>query len=348
MSAAAPPPPQSLRMHAPAPEKTGGFDGKRAYAQVAKQVAFGPRPAGSPALAQTQEYLLAELKSYGCTIESRRLQLGHSCRPHRHEKYLGEDSWRQARRNSPRHPLRHQAPRKFRGRRRRRLFHRRDARTGSHALPAARQYTVWIAFFDGEEAVRSRMAGSRQPLRQPRNGRTLRQQRRPHENKSLPSRRHRRQAAIRTSSAKPTPPKRLNDLVWETAHQLGYQNIFVDTEFRRRRRSPDHFSTRHVPSVDVIDLDNGPNGDVYYWHTPQDTLDKISPKSLAIVGHVFLESVKQLQVEVRVLWHSLQAVLLRPQSKLRYFHCRSEFAERSLYSRLARLLAASCFDADSD
>jgi hypothetical protein len=32
-----------------------------------------------------------------------------------------------------------------------------------------------------------------------------------------------------------------------------------------------------------------------YWHTPQDTLDKISPKTQAIVGHVFLESVKQLQ-----------------------------------------------------
>jgi hypothetical protein len=32
-----------------------------------------------------------------------------------------------------------------------------------------------------------------------------------------------------------------------------------------------------------------------YWHTTQDALDKISPKTLAIVGHVFLESVKQLQ-----------------------------------------------------
>src|SRR5271155_2056418 len=54
---------------APPPDKTGGFDGKRAYAAVAKQVSFGPRPAGSPALAQTQDYLLTELKSYGCTVE---------------------------------------------------------------------------------------------------------------------------------------------------------------------------------------------------------------------------------------------------------------------------------------
>src|SRR5208282_3917796 len=33
---------------APAAEKTDGFDGKRAYEQVAKQVSFGPRVAGSP------------------------------------------------------------------------------------------------------------------------------------------------------------------------------------------------------------------------------------------------------------------------------------------------------------
>ena len=32
------------------PEKTDGFDGQRAYQQVSKQVRFGPRPAGSPAL----------------------------------------------------------------------------------------------------------------------------------------------------------------------------------------------------------------------------------------------------------------------------------------------------------
>jgi hypothetical protein len=34
-----------------------------------------------------------------------------------------------------------------------------------------------------------------------------------------------------------------------------------------------------------------------YWHTPQDTLDKVSAKSLAITGHVLLESVKQLQAK---------------------------------------------------
>src|SRR6266705_148594 len=69
MSAIASTPPQTTD-DAPPPEKTSGFDGKRAFAHVAKQVSFGPHPSGSPAIAQVQEYLLSELKSYGCTVET--------------------------------------------------------------------------------------------------------------------------------------------------------------------------------------------------------------------------------------------------------------------------------------
>src|SRR5258708_6414967 len=54
----------------PLPEKTGGFDGKRAFAHVVKQVSFGPRPSGSQALAHLQDYLQSELKSYGCNVET--------------------------------------------------------------------------------------------------------------------------------------------------------------------------------------------------------------------------------------------------------------------------------------
>src|SRR6266567_3059475 len=69
MSTVASAPPQAAD-DAPAPDKTSGFDGKRAFAHVAKQVSFGPHPSGSPAIAQVQEYLLSELKSYGCTVET--------------------------------------------------------------------------------------------------------------------------------------------------------------------------------------------------------------------------------------------------------------------------------------
>src|SRR5215469_5616724 len=68
MSAVASAPPQNSS-DAPPPESTGGFDGKRAFAHVAKQVGFGPHPSGSPAIAQLQDYLLSELKGYGCNVD---------------------------------------------------------------------------------------------------------------------------------------------------------------------------------------------------------------------------------------------------------------------------------------
>src|SRR6266446_6052378 len=69
VNAAASAPPQTAD-DAPPPEKTGGFDGKRAFAHVVKQVSFGPRPSGSQALVHLQDYLQSELKSYGCNVET--------------------------------------------------------------------------------------------------------------------------------------------------------------------------------------------------------------------------------------------------------------------------------------
>src|SRR6266567_3473980 len=69
MSTVASTPPQAAD-DAPPPEKTGGFDGKRAFAHVAKQVSFGPRPSGSQAILKMQDYLQSELKSYGCNVET--------------------------------------------------------------------------------------------------------------------------------------------------------------------------------------------------------------------------------------------------------------------------------------
>ena len=49
---------------------------------------------------------------------------------------------------------------------------------------------------------------------------------------------------------------------------------------------------RGVPCADVIDFEYGYNN--VFWHTPQDTMDKLSPKSLQIVGDVILETVRLL------------------------------------------------------
>jgi Zn-dependent M28 family amino/carboxypeptidase len=55
------------------------------------------------------------------------------------------------------------------------------------------------------------------------------------------------------------------------------------------------FLRRGVPSLDIIDVDYGPHTAATpdgYHHTAQDTLDKISPKSLQISADLFLELIR--------------------------------------------------------
>jgi glutaminyl-peptide cyclotransferase len=83
----------------------------------------------------------------------------------------------------------------------------------------------------------------------------------------------------------------LEDMLYQAATRLGYQSHFFG---RTIPVDDDHlaFLQRGVPSVDVIDLDYGYNN--VFHHTTQDTLDKLSPKSLEIVGTVTLEMVGML------------------------------------------------------
>jgi glutaminyl-peptide cyclotransferase len=83
----------------------------------------------------------------------------------------------------------------------------------------------------------------------------------------------------------------LEDLVFKAATRLGYQSHFFARSMEVR---DDHapFIERGVPSVDLIDFNYGYN-DVF-WHTTDDTVDKLSPKSLEIVGTVTLETVRLL------------------------------------------------------
>ena len=289
MSTAASTPPQTAD-DAPAPEKTGGFDGKRAFAHVAKQVSFGPHPSGSPAIAKVQDYLLAELKGYGCAVETDSfgadtpvgrlsmknilvkipgekpgvILLGTHYDTLLMDNFVGAD----------------------------------DAGSSTAVmLELARllcaqkgKYAVWIAFFDGEEAMKhwsdtDSRYGSRQMAARLSSSGDIKKIRAFLLADIVGGRKAR---FLRETSSTPA----LVDLIWNTAAKLGYAAIFIN-ESAGAQDDHDSFLKRGVPSVDVIgDFTN--NG---YWHTPQDSLDKISAKTLAIVAHVFLESVKQLQAK---------------------------------------------------
>jgi glutaminyl-peptide cyclotransferase len=80
----------------------------------------------------------------------------------------------------------------------------------------------------------------------------------------------------------------LQNVIYEAATRLGYQSHFFA---RTLPMDDDHiaFVKRGVPSIDLIDFTYGYNN--VFWHTSQDTVDKLSPQSLKIVGMVMLESV---------------------------------------------------------
>ncbi len=83
----------------------------------------------------------------------------------------------------------------------------------------------------------------------------------------------------------------LLDLIYAAAERGGYQSHFYA---REGPIEDDHipFVKRGVPSANVIDLDYGYNN--VFWHSPQDTMDKLSPKSLEIVGDTILETIHML------------------------------------------------------
>jgi Zn-dependent M28 family amino/carboxypeptidase len=84
----------------------------------------------------------------------------------------------------------------------------------------------------------------------------------------------------------------LRRLVWKVAEDLGYGRYFLE---QSGAIEDDHmpFVRDDVPALDLIDFDYGPNNS--YWHTAQDTADKLSAQSLKIVGDVLLETLRRLE-----------------------------------------------------
>jgi glutaminyl-peptide cyclotransferase len=150
-------------------------------------------------------------------------------------------------------------------------------------------YSVWLVFFDGEEAIQQwshsdSLYGSRHLAAKWQNDGTLRRIKAflladMLGDKNLDVER----------DLNSTPW--VEDVVKKAAARLGYQSYFFA---KSDQVEDDHlpFVQRGVPSADVIDLDYGPQNS--YHHTAQDTMDKVSAKSLTITGNVFLETIKLL------------------------------------------------------
>lgn len=88
----------------------------------------------------------------------------------------------------------------------------------------------------------------------------------------------------------------LLDLVRQAAQSLGYQSHFYRRDIAIE---DDHlpFARIGVPVADLIDFEYGYNN--VFHHTTEDTLDKLSPRSLEIVGDVVLETVRRLESSIQ-------------------------------------------------
>ena len=80
----------------------------------------------------------------------------------------------------------------------------------------------------------------------------------------------------------------LTELIWAAAARLGHQRHFLPTAMPVE---DDHapFLRAGVPSTLLIDFDYPP------WHTADDTLDKVSPRSLQTVGEVLLDALPDIE-----------------------------------------------------
>jgi glutaminyl-peptide cyclotransferase len=148
-------------------------------------------------------------------------------------------------------------------------------------------YSVWLVFFDGEEAIQSwsqsdSTYGSRHLAAKWGRDGTL----------------QRIKAFILTDMIGDKDldiQHETNSTDWlvstmrQAANKFGYGKYFFQ---RDEPVEDDHlaFVNRGVPSIDMIDLDYGPNNT--YHHTAQDTLDKVSAHSLTIDGDVILETIR--------------------------------------------------------
>jgi Zn-dependent M28 family amino/carboxypeptidase len=79
-------------------------------------------------------------------------------------------------------------------------------------------------------------------------------------------------------------------IVWDAAGALGYTKEFPRAD---EAVEDDHipFLKAGVRAVDLIDFKSQST----FWHTPQDTMDKLSPHSFEVVGAVVMRSIADLE-----------------------------------------------------
>jgi len=250
------------------------FSGQHAYTDVITQVAFGERVPGTDGHAKVQAWMRSELESAGWQMEIQTSEaLGHPVEnvvaknshetpqivigAHYDSRILADQDPNPANRSKP-------------------MPGANDGASGvavllelARSLPK-NTVPVWLVFFDAEDNGKidgwDWILGSREFVKanpiQPRAVIVI----------DMIGDSNLNIYKERNSNSQ------LTDEIWGTAKSLGYENKFIPSYKYSMEDDHTPFLEAGLPAVDIIDFDYP------YWHTTQDTPDKVSAESLQAVG----------------------------------------------------------------
>jgi len=281
------------------------FNGERAMEHVKKQLEIGPRIPGSPELAKTREYILRALKSSGLVVKTDEFiattPFGEKSMVNLTAEVPGES--KDVIIVASHYDTKFYKDMQFIG--------ANDPATSvatllelGRVLGAQQQkpkLTYWLVFFDGEESFcedweqchNPNPANPKSPLPDNTYGsRHYVDRLREHNEVS----RVRALILLDMIGSKNLELGResmssrwLQDIVWQTARDLGQGKFFVDRPEGVGGDDHEPFLDAGIDSLDLIQLSSYP-----YWHRADDTADKVSGQSMKVVGEVVLASLPKI------------------------------------------------------
>lgn len=282
----------SAQTPAPPPAEEVKFDSGRAYEHLKQIVGFGPRPASSPGIQKTRDYIKAQLTAIGLTPHEQAFEASTPVGP---VKMVNISALIPAAGGGTGRII-------FAGHYDTKLFKEftfvgandggsstafllelaRVLKDRKNAVP------IEILFLDGEEAFgeweTGNTFGSRHYVAAAQKAGTIK------DIKALVLVDMVGEADLVVKRESNSTPW-LTDAIWSAARELKRPEFIAESTPIEDDHLP--FLAAGVPAVDVIDLDY-PD-----WHQPGDTLDKVSPKSLQVVGDVLLKALPTIELRVK-------------------------------------------------
>jgi Zn-dependent M28 family amino/carboxypeptidase len=270
------------------------FSGTSALSFTRQIVAFGPRPPGSAAIVKTRQYIMGELRKFRVTVSEDQFTAATPLGPIAMSNLIARIPGTSGRAIviSGHYDTKRMPGVVFVGA-------NDGGSSAGFLLEMARSLAgtrrrddVWLVWFDGEEAIgewsdTDGLHGSRHLAKRWGDDGTL----------------TKIKALINVDMIgdkdlgilpEYQSDAKLRSLVWDTARERGYDRYFLD---QLSSVEDDHvpFLKRGVRALDLIDFNYGPGN--AYWHTPQDTIDKLSAHSFEVVGNVLSEVIKKLEAQ---------------------------------------------------